>query len=125
MKDKRPTNLDISTIALPVTAYTSIMHRISGVILFVGSFVLLFGLEQSLSSERQFLTLQECLHTWWGQISVWAGLSVLGYHMLAGCKHLLMDIGIGESLRGGITMAWTTIALAFLWSLAVAGWLLW
>ncbi|RFQ09412.1 succinate dehydrogenase, cytochrome b556 subunit, partial [Pseudomonas sp. ATCC 13867] len=36
MNSKRPVNLDLRTIQLPITAYTSILHRISGVILFVG-----------------------------------------------------------------------------------------
>ncbi|HEY1026500.1 MAG TPA: succinate dehydrogenase, cytochrome b556 subunit, partial [Pseudomonas sp.] len=36
MNSQRPVNLDLRTIKLPITAYTSILHRISGVILFVG-----------------------------------------------------------------------------------------
>ncbi len=54
VNSKRPVNLDLRTIKLPVTAYTSILHRISGVILFLGIAVLLFALDKSLSSEEGF-----------------------------------------------------------------------
>ncbi|WP_204311073.1 succinate dehydrogenase, cytochrome b556 subunit, partial [Stenotrophomonas maltophilia] len=60
MNSKRPVNLDLRTIKLPVTAYTSILHRISGVILFLGIAVLLFALDKSLSSEEGFEQVKAC-----------------------------------------------------------------
>ncbi|MDA9840068.1 succinate dehydrogenase, cytochrome b556 subunit, partial [Porticoccaceae bacterium] len=33
MDKKRPVNLDIGTIKLPITSYVSILHRVSGVIM--------------------------------------------------------------------------------------------
>ncbi len=61
VNSKRPVNLDLRTIKLPVTAYTSILHRISGVILFLGIAVLLFALDKSLSSEEGFEQVKACL----------------------------------------------------------------
>ena len=33
---------------------------------------------------------------------LWAIASVLTYHALAGIKHLIMDAGVGETMRGGV-----------------------
>jgi succinate dehydrogenase / fumarate reductase cytochrome b subunit len=54
VKDNRPVNLDIGTIKLPITAFASISHRITGVILVLASFLMLWALEASLSGPESF-----------------------------------------------------------------------
>lgn len=112
MKNQRPVNLDISTIKLPITAIVSILHRVSGVFLFAGVAVLLWLLDGSLASEEQFLALQETLTQPVWQIVVWAVVAALAYHMVMGVRHLIMDCGIGESLKGGRLGAKLALALA-------------
>ena len=101
VNSQRPVNLDLRTIKLPVTAYTSILHRISGVILFVGIAVLLYGLDKSLASEEGFAEVKECLTSPLAKFVTWGLLSALLYHLVAGVRHLIMDMGIGETLEGG------------------------
>lgn len=101
MNSQRPVNLDLRTIKLPVTAYASILHRISGVILFVGIAILLFGLDKSLTSEEGFVQVKECLASPLAKFVIWGLLSALLYHLVAGVRHLIMDMGIGETLEGG------------------------
>lgn len=101
MKDKRPVNLDISTIELPLAALASIAHRISGVIVFVGIAILLWLLDRSLGSEEGFNTLLGSTQSPLVKFIVWGVLSALAYHMVAGVKHLLMDAGIGETREAG------------------------
>ncbi|HBO11268.1 MAG TPA: succinate dehydrogenase, cytochrome b556 subunit [Halieaceae bacterium] len=57
VKDNRPVNLDIGTMRLPITAWASISHRISGVVLFVASIGMLWALDTSLSSAEGFTRL--------------------------------------------------------------------
>ena len=102
VKSQRPVNLDLRTIKLPITAYTSILHRISGVILFVGIAVLLFALDTSLSSEEGFEQVKSYLTSPLAKLIVWGLLSALLYHLVAGIRHLSMDMGYGETLQGGI-----------------------
>lgn len=97
----RPENLDISTIKLPLAAITSITHRISGVILFVAIGILLWMLDLSLASEDSFTRLEEILSAGWARFILWGIFSALAYHMVAGCKHLLMDMGVGETKAAG------------------------
>ncbi|TXR40832.1 succinate dehydrogenase, cytochrome b556 subunit [Ectopseudomonas mendocina] len=112
MNSQRPVNLDLRTIKLPVTAYTSILHRISGVILFVAIAILLFGLDKSLTSEEGFVQVKECLASPLAKFVIWGLLSALLYHLVAGVRHLIMDMGIGETLEGGKLGSKIVIAVA-------------
>jgi succinate dehydrogenase / fumarate reductase cytochrome b subunit len=101
VKDNRPVNLDISTIRLPITSYTSILHRVSGAAIVVVIAVLLCLLEGSLESPERFAEVQTLLASFPVKLVVWLALCGLIYHSLAGIKHLVMDLGIGETLEGG------------------------
>ena len=101
VNSQRPVNLDLRTIKLPVTAYTSILHRISGVILFFGLVVMLYALDLSLSGEEGFATVKQTLTSPFAKLLIWGLLSALLYHLVAGIRHLIMDLGIGETLQGG------------------------
>ncbi|MCV6621482.1 MAG: succinate dehydrogenase, cytochrome b556 subunit [Cellvibrionaceae bacterium] len=111
MKKNRPVNLDISTIKLPITAYVSILHRVSGVALFAGVAILLWMLDKSLSSAAGFAELQDTLSSPLCQFIIWLTLAGLVYHMVAGIRHLIMDAGIGEDLEGGQKGAKIAIAV--------------
>lgn len=123
MKTNRPVNLDISTIKLPVTAYVSILHRVSGVVLLAGVLVLLYMLDMSLSSEESFAELKEFLAFPLVKIILWAVLAALAYHFVAGVRHLIMDMGIGESLEGGKLGAKISLVLAGVLIIATGVWI--
>jgi len=100
-KDQRPINLDISTMKLPITAYASISHRVSGVLLFASSLLMVWALDASLESEESFDQLAVLLSGSLVKVILWAVLVVLTYHALAGIRHLIMDMGFGEDFEGG------------------------
>ncbi len=112
MKDKRPVNLDIGTIHLPLAAYASILHRISGIVVFVGIAILLWLFDQSLSSEEGFNALKQSSASFVGKFIIWGIVSALAYHLVAGIKHLLMDMGIGETKEGGELGAKLTLIIS-------------
>ena len=124
MKDNRPVNLDFTTFKLPLPAITSILHRISGGILFAGVAILLFLLDTSLESAEGFATVAEWLGNPLVKLITWAVVAALLYHLLAGIKHLVMDMGIGETLEGGILGARIVIGSAAI-SIILAGWWIW
>ena len=123
VKDKRPVNLDIGTMRLPITAWASITHRASGVFLFAGMAVLIWALDASLRSPESFASLQETLATPVAKLVIWAVLAGLIYHSLAGIKHLIADFGIGETMEGGVTGARIVIALSVVLSLLAGVWI--
>jgi succinate dehydrogenase / fumarate reductase cytochrome b subunit len=100
--DHRPINVnpsDLLAFAWPITALTSITHRISGVILFVGIAFGLYALEKSLASEEGFEALKGMMKSPFGMFVTWGLLSALAYHFVAGIKHLVMDFGVGETIE--------------------------
>jgi len=86
---------------LPLTAWMSITHRASGVFLFAGMAVLIWVLDASLASPESFASLQDCLGSPLAKLVIWAVVAGLIYHSVAGVKHLVMDLGVGETMEGG------------------------
>jgi succinate dehydrogenase / fumarate reductase cytochrome b subunit len=123
VKDKRPVNLDIGTMRLPITAWASITHRASGVFLFAGMAVLIWALDASLASPESFASLQECLANPLFKLVIWAVVSGLIYHSLAGVKHLIADFGIGETMEGGILGARIVFGLSAVLILLAGIWI--
>lgn len=122
MNKTRPVNLDLGTIALPVTAKASILHRISGVFLVAAVAALLYALDLSLSGEDGFAGVSALLGSPLARLVLWAVLAGLIYHAVAGVKHLLMDLGVGETLEGGITAARVTFVVAGILIVAAGVW---
>ena len=115
-----PKFLNLFHIRFPIGAMASIGHRVSGVLLLFSLPLLALALERSLSSESAFESLRSAVTTPWRGlllvILVWA----LSHHVLAGLRHLLMDIGIGSPLAQARISAWATILTAAIIAIAVA-----
>jgi len=100
VNNKRPVNLDLTKFHFPLPAITSILHRVTGVIIFVGMAFLLWGLDLSLESEQSYDRLQAVMDGFFVKLILWGILAGLAYHFVAGIKHLVMDAGFGETLEG-------------------------
>lgn len=124
MKDKRPVNLNLIAFKWPLPALTSITHRITGVLLFLGTAVLLYLLQLSLESEAGFAQAAELLASPLIKFVVWVIVAGLLFHLIAGVKHLIMDFGIGETLEGGKTGAILTIVISTI-AIVISGVWLW
>ncbi len=119
----RPVNLNLMTIRQPVTAVVSILHRLSGVILFLCIPLLLWLFSASLNSPDSYAYV----HGWLSKIAVklmiWIVLSSLIYHIFAGIRHFVMDFGWGESLNSGKMGAWLVMMLSLLFAVFLGIWL--
>lgn len=122
MNKERPVNLDLGKFHFPLPAITSILHRISGIIVFVGIAFLLYGLDLSLSGEGGFEAVASIMDNFLAKLIVWGILSALAYHLVAGIRHLLMDVGVGETLEGGRLGAKLTIAVSVVVILLLGVW---
>ena len=80
--------------------------------MFLSSFLMLWALDQSLASEASFNAVVAVLSSPVAKLISWGIASVLTYHALAGIKHLIMDAGIGETMRGGVVGARIVFMLA-------------
>ena len=119
MNKKRPVNLDLGSMKFPPMAVTSILHRVSGVVLFILLPVMIFLLSQSLHSEEMFNQVKIKLSEPYYKLIVWVFSTALAFHILAGIRHMIMDIGFGEDLHTGrrtsiLVIVLTAIATIFL-----------
>lgn len=123
MNKKRPINLALTTFKFPPMAIASILHRISGVILFFFIPILLYMLDKSLQSPTHFDTLKECLTSSFVKFVLWLMLTGLIYHLIAGIRHMIMDMGFGESLNVGRKSAYSIMIITAVMSVIIGIWL--
>ncbi|EFM21361.1 succinate dehydrogenase, cytochrome b556 subunit [Pantoea sp. aB] len=125
VKKQRPVNLDLSTIRFPVTAITSILHRVSGVITLVAIGILLWLLGLSLSSPEGFQHAASIMDGFFAKFIMWGILTALAYHAVSGIRHMLMDFGyLAETLESGKRSAHMTFVITVVLAI-LAGVLVW
>ena len=69
--------------------------------MFLSSLLMVWALDMSLSSQESFDALVALLDSALAKAVLWMLIVVLSYHVLAGVRHLIMDMGIGEDFKGG------------------------
>jgi succinate dehydrogenase / fumarate reductase cytochrome b subunit len=121
---QRPKNLNLLTIQFPIPAIVSILHRISGVVLFLMIPLILWVLTVSLNSPEDFQRIHDSLATPFAKIVVLVFLAPFLFHFVAGIRHLLMDMNIGSELKSGRLAAILTIVISFI-LVALAGFYIW
>lgn len=89
---KRPKNLNLLTIRLPINAVVSIMHRASGVALFLVQPLLLLALQQSLAGDKEYAAVAAVLQLWLAKLILIALAWAFLHHFFAGIRHLAMDV---------------------------------
>lgn len=122
MKNNRPVNLDITTIRMPLSAIASILHRITGVGLFVAIAFVMWALTTSLESEAGFEQVQSVMTHPFAKFIAWGIASFVVYHFIAGIKHLFMDAGYFETKEGGAAASKVVLALAIVGAVLVGVW---
>ncbi len=122
MKKQRPVHLDLQTIRFPATAIASILHRVSGVIMLFAVGILIWLLNESLASPESFAVTQSLFDNLLVKFVIWGILTALGYHLIVGVRHLIMDSGRWEELASGIASAKAAFALSIVFSIIVGIW---
>ena len=103
----RPMFLNLLQIQMPVGAITSILHRLTGVVLAAGVPLCIYLFWRSLDSEAGFAQVMALLHQRAVQAVVIVLVWALSHHLLAGTRHMLTDINIGSTLHTARRSAWT------------------
>ena len=90
----------------------------------IGAVGILLGLmAYSLKSAADFASVQNCLASVPMKLLLWAVLAAVIYHLVAGIKHLIMDMGIGETLEGGKRGAMLVVVFSVIGILLVGVWI--
>jgi succinate dehydrogenase / fumarate reductase cytochrome b subunit len=89
----RPVYLNLVRIRLPLPGIVSILHRVSGAVLFlVGLPLLLAGVQASLASPESFAALRATVSSPVAKIILIGLIWAYVHHFCAGLRYLLLDI---------------------------------
>ncbi|WP_153102278.1 succinate dehydrogenase, cytochrome b556 subunit [Paraburkholderia hayleyella] len=110
----------LTAYRLPLAVRVSILHRISGALLFVFLPFLLYLFDQSLTSEISFEMFRALLSNTLVKlitlVLAWAFL----FHFCAGIRHLVMDMHFGVSKKGGKQSSIVVLSVSSLLTIAFA-----
>lgn len=95
---KRPLSPHLQIYKPQISSVLSIMHRFSGVGLFLGLLILVIGLACLATSELAFVIFQDFLSGIIGKSILFLCLLGFFYHFANGIRHLGWDIGFGYDI---------------------------
>lgn len=90
----------------------SIIHRITGVMMFIAIPVLVFHLDQSLIDESGFMASKAFMHSPLGILLLFGLMWGLMHHLLAGVRYLLLDVDVGIDKPTARLSAWMVTLVA-------------
>lgn len=118
--NNHPVSPHLQIYRLPLTALLSITHRITGVLLSLGSLLLLVLLVAAAEGAEAYQALIVHFQAWYGQVFLLGLLFSLYLHFCNGIRHLFWDVGYGFELETVDLTAKLAIAVAVV--LTVATW---
>jgi len=118
---------DLPTYRLPPAGWVSILHRISGAIMFILMPFIIWMFDTSVSSEISFAKFTSVFNAGVGFIPGWfvklVALAIIWaylHHFIAGMRHLWMDINHAVSKEFGRSSALVTLGLGSLLTIVLA-----
>ena len=88
----------------------SILHRITGGALYVGTVLVAWWLIAAATSESQFGLVDWLVRSWFGKLVLIGYTWAMFHHMLGGFRHLIWDTGAGLEKHTASKLSWATLA---------------
>lgn len=122
---ERPLSPHLQVYRPQLTSMLSILHRLTGVALAVGTLLLVYWLAAAASGPADFAAAQDFMGSFLGRLLLFGWSVALFFHLCNGIRHLFWDVGLGFELptvyRSGWAVLIATIVLTLLaWILAYA-----
>jgi succinate dehydrogenase / fumarate reductase cytochrome b subunit len=118
---------DLPTYRLPPAGWVSILHRVSGAIMFILMPFIIWMFDTSISSEISFAKFSAAFSIGLGFVPGWfmklVALALIWaylHHFIAGLRHLYMDINHAVSKEFGKSSALVTLGLGSLLTFVLA-----
>ena len=124
MNTSRPKYLNLVQIKLPLPGFVSILHRLSGALLFLILPFLLYLFQKSVGSPESFQVFKNIIdHVIVKIVLLGIAWSFL-HHFCAGIRYLLLDLRVGIDLPHARASSWAVLAISLILT-AVVGVYLW
>jgi succinate dehydrogenase / fumarate reductase cytochrome b subunit len=118
----RPLSPHLQVYRPQITSVLSILHRITGVALAVGSLLLVYWILAAAVGPEPFATAQSLVGSFIGRLLLFGWTFSLFFHLANGIRHLFWDIGHGFELKTVSVTGWTVVLAALL--LTLIAWVL-
>lgn len=103
-----------------LTSLLSILHRIFGAALFVGTLLFVYWIASAAAGPQAYDSAMGFLGSWFGYLLVFGWSFALFYHMCNGVRHMLWDTGRLLELKEIYQSGYIMVACAL--SLTVIAW---
>lgn len=126
-RSNRPLSPHIQVYRWQWTMALSILHRITGVALGVGSLLLVYWLTAAATGPEAYARAQGFIGSWLGLLLLFGFSLALFYHLANGIRHLFWDAGRGFELKTAYASGLTVVAAAvvltgFAWVIGLSMW---
>ena len=105
----RPLSPHLQIYRIQLTSVTSILTRITGNGLIVGTLLAVWWLLAAATSDSYFAVADAVATSWFGDLVFTASLWAIWYHYLAGLRHLVFDAGRGLDIPTAEKLGWACI----------------
>ena len=112
MPKARPKFLNLLQIRQPAPAIVSILHRISGALLFLFLWIFLIGLQRSLASADSYSQLKALIDYPLMKLVILGLIWAYLHHFFAGIRYLGLDLQLGIQLPGARITSYVVLALS-------------
>jgi succinate dehydrogenase / fumarate reductase cytochrome b subunit len=116
---------ELMNYRMPIAAYVSILHRISGFLMFLALPLLLYLFQMSILSEDTFKHFAGIASHPLAKLAILALAWAYFQHFTAGVRHLLMDLHMGidkdSARRSGSAVLAVSLLLTFITALKLFG----
>jgi succinate dehydrogenase / fumarate reductase cytochrome b subunit len=125
LKKRRPKNLDLTTIRLPLPGILSILHRVSGATLFLLLPVLLWLFESSITQHTAYAAIQGITDNLLVKLILLGLVWFYMHHFCAGIRYLLLDLHKGIDLESARLSSKIVFAVSIALTLIIGARVIW
>jgi succinate dehydrogenase / fumarate reductase cytochrome b subunit len=111
-KPSRPLSPHIQIYRWQISSVLSILHRITGVALAVGTLLLLWWLIAAAAGSEAFAAADGFIGSWLGRLLLLGWTFALFFHLCNGIRHLAWDAGRGFEIKTMTLTGWLVVAAA-------------
>ena len=115
----RPLSPHLQVYKWQVQMASSILHRATGIILAVGSLLIVWGLAALAAGQDAFATFTDCATSLLGTIVMIGWTLAFFYHLCNGIRHLVQDTGKGYAIESFVRSSWMAIIVSIVLTVAV------
>jgi succinate dehydrogenase / fumarate reductase cytochrome b subunit len=124
---RRPLSPHLQIYKPQITSVLSIMNRIAGCAVSVGTLLMVWWLVASAGSPKGYARMQGFIGSWFGLLLLFGWTIALVYHFVAGLRHLAWDLGYGWTLpevykTGQAVVVATGILTILIWVVGLIVW---